>query len=159
MKVVLKDSQVAQFWSKVEQTNGCWAWHGRRNIGGYGIVNVYGTEMGAHRVSWIIHHGDIPAGIFVCHHCDNPPCTRPDHLFLGTHWDNTLDMIRKGRHGFSHTNRRRGSQNGSSKLTEEQVREIRSRASAESQRSLAREFGVSNATVSLVVRRRIWTHL
>ena len=93
-----------RFWSKVRKGDGCWEWAGCRSKG-YGKIAL-GLESGlpkgkrvvkAHRVSWLIHFGPIPDGLFVCHRCDNPPCVRPDHLYLGTCADNSRDMIRKGR--------------------------------------------------------------
>lgn len=89
-----------RFWDKVEKTESCWRWHGAKNDFGYGRINLGGRNEGvdrAHRVSYRLHFGEIPKGKVVCHSCDNPECTRPDHLFLGTKQDNSLDMIRKGR--------------------------------------------------------------
>ena len=71
----------------------CWLWEGCIDRRGYGRI---GRER-AHRRMWQSCHGPIPAGMFVCHTCDNPPCVRPDHLFLGTHTDNMRDMVSKGR--------------------------------------------------------------
>jgi HNH endonuclease len=74
--------------------NECWLWQGS-------IRNSYGSYSGkyAHRVVWEILHGSIPVGLQVLHHCDNPPCVNPAHLFLGTIKDNHLDKAHKGRHG------------------------------------------------------------
>jgi hypothetical protein len=89
-----------RFWARVDssQPDGCWIWKGRRTTRGYGTVNAgLGKNLAAHRASWQIHNGPIPDGLWVLHHCDNPSCVRPDHLFLGTHDDNMRDMALKGR--------------------------------------------------------------
>ena len=87
-----------RFWSRVEKADGeaCWLWKGARR-GEYGALQTEGRMEGAHRVSYEINVGPIPEGMEVCHHCDNPPCVRPDHLFLGTTTDNRRDACRKGR--------------------------------------------------------------
>lgn len=88
-----------RFWAKVRKGPLCWEWTGH-NTGHkkpYGIFHDSGPER-AHRTSWRITYGTIPAGIQVLHACDNTMCVRPDHLFLGTHKDNMADMTRKGLH-------------------------------------------------------------
>ncbi len=87
------------FWSKVDLSSGeCWIWTGTRGPQGYGRIRVGGRRStGAHRFAWEIVRGPVPDGLFVCHRCDNPPCVRPDHLFLGTASDNAWDCARKGR--------------------------------------------------------------
>lgn len=99
-----QNTAVERFWQKVVKTDGCWRWAGRnRHKFGYGIIGSNSPKhlgrrgMEAHRLSWIIHFGQIPEGLSVLHKCDNPECTRPDHLFLGTTVDNLADMRRKGR--------------------------------------------------------------
>lgn len=91
-------SLAERFWEKVVKSEGCWEWSGARSKHGrYGIINVGGRSTKAHRVSWELNRGPIPPGAKVLHHCDNPPCVRPDHLFIGTQADNLADGRRKGR--------------------------------------------------------------
>lgn len=86
-----------KFWMKVNYTETCWLWTGTRYPTGYGRVRFRGKWGGAHRAAWILMNGDLDPQMCICHHCDNPPCVRPDHLFIGTRKDNLHDAIRKGR--------------------------------------------------------------
>lgn len=86
------------FWARVNRSpDGCWEWQGGRTAAGYGIFSGTHGRRYAHRFSWELHHEAIPQGMLVCHQCDNPPCVRPDHLFLGSHADNAQDREAKGR--------------------------------------------------------------
>lgn len=87
----------SRFWSRVRKGSACWEWVGARHTGGYGAISVNGHQERAHRVSWMIHHGEIPDGLWVLHRCDNPPCVNPAHLFVGSDADNLSDAIAKGR--------------------------------------------------------------
>lgn len=156
------DRQVKErFWARVS-TGGiddCWEWTAGCQTAGYGELRVAGRPELVHRISWQIHFGDIPGGMYVCHHCDNPPCVNPAHLFLGTPKDNAGDMSAKGRHA-SHTqpHLRRGTRSGSARLTEGDVLSIRERYALGgiSQRALAVVYGVSEPTIHAVVNRRNW---
>jgi HNH endonuclease len=155
-----------RFWDKVfivTYDRGCWLWMAACFPNGYGKAckGASGDLIGAHCASWILHFGPIPEGMFVCHHCDNPPCIRPDHLFLGTSKDNTQDMMSKGRHGFELPAPRPGESNPMARLTEAQVQQIRRIYVPRemSQSALGRRFGVSQTLIGLIVRRKIWTHV
>jgi hypothetical protein len=90
-------------WDSLDTAGGdtrrCWEWRGARSRG-YGVLVIDGRTKGAHRVVYELLVGPIPEGMYVCHHCDNPPCCNPAHLFLGTAEDNTDDMVSKGRQGW-----------------------------------------------------------
>lgn len=129
---------------------GCWLWRGYKDKDGYGHTKINGQSMGAHRAAYILARGPIPAGLNVCHSCDNPACCRPDHLFLGTQKENCQDARRKDRHS-------RGTRNGISKLTDDAVRDIR--ASSLSQVALGKKYGVTQGTIWHVLERRHWAHV
>jgi len=90
------EETIQRFNSHIKYTDACWEWTGAIR-GGYGAVVINKKCYRAHRVAWVIRFGDIPNGMCVCHHCDNPRCVRPDHLWLGTQQENQEDKIRKGR--------------------------------------------------------------
>lgn len=132
--------------------SGCWWWLGRLDRAGYGSIRVggkYGKMELAHRASWTVHRGAIPSGLKVLHQCDVPCCVNPDHLFLGTQADNIQDMMEKGRNNPS-----RGERNGRSKLTAEQVAEIRNAPG--SYHALARQYGVGKSMIGYIKTGANW---
>jgi hypothetical protein len=145
-----------RFWPRVMLgfASGCWEWGASTNGKGYGQINVggRGRPLLAHRVSWELMNGPIPDGLLVLHKCDNPPCVNPSHLFLGTVTDNMRDCARKGRAAKTGT--------GAVKLAAADVLEIR-RLSERGviQTVLARRFGVSQAHISKILLREVWTWL
>lgn len=147
----------------------CWEWSGTRSgTTGYGMAQWEGKTIYAHRLSWEFHCGPIPSGLFVLHHCDNPPCWNPAHLFLGTPHDNTTDAVRKGRlaRGERHGSRThperlvRGERHHQAKLTETDVREIRGQAATGmTQTAIAAHFGVHRSTVSDILTGKWWRNV
>jgi len=147
-------SVLRRFWSKVDQTGNCWEWTAALNHAGYGqfrlaMLGSKSQMQQAHRVSWFLHYSDVPAELHVCHHCDNPKCVRPSHLFLGTDLDNHRDCARKGR---------AVNPPGNQRLTPEQVEEIFTlREGGMSQPKIAVRLGCSNQLVSRYLRGEIKT--
>jgi HNH endonuclease len=119
---------------------------------GYGKIWVDGSNLGTHRVSWQLAFGAIPHGKYILHHCDNPACVRPSHLFLGTHQENMADGVRKGRFPGP-----RGEKQWKAKLTSSIVRKIR--AAKCTQRVLAKKFGIHQCTVSRILAGERWAHI
>lgn len=143
------------FYERITKSEYCWIWNGSKDKNGYGKLRFNNKELRAHRVSWKIHYGEIPKNIFVCHKCDNPSCTNPEHLFLGTAKDNTNDMIRKGRKIFSI-----GEKSSNAKLNETQVIEILKLLKIENNiDKIAEMFCVHKNTISCIKHKRTWKYL
>ncbi len=137
----------------------CWFWQGSVYSTGYGVLKHHGKRFGAHRLAYQIAFGEIPDGLLVCHHCDNPPCVNPKHLFLGTARDNAHDALSKGRYC-------NGERIVQSKLKTEDVLAIRKAYVANPRRksesggtALAKKFGISTSNVSDIIHRKIWKNV
>lgn len=154
---------IDRFYDAIDpQPNGCWLWTRTKDRHGYGVITIGSMRDGtrrqeiASRLAWQLLCGEIPEGLFVLHNCpggDNPACCNPEHLWLGTNTDNMRDKVEKRRHA-------RGETHGAAKLTTEQVRTIRERmAGGASNRRLAREHGVSVASISHIRTGRRWACL
>lgn len=144
---------IRRFFAKVGPPNeqGCREWAASRSTsrGNYGQFMLKGRPRGTHRMAWEIAFGSVPDGVFVCHHCDNPPCVEPSHLFLGTSADNVIDMNAKGR--------------GRARLNDETVRLVRRLYRPHSRtlgsNALGRRFGVDGSTMWDAIAGNTWSHV
>jgi hypothetical protein len=141
------------FFRRIHKTDTCWLWTGHLNAKGYGVIAYKGKSFLAHRLSWILEHGDIDKGQFACHRCDNPACVNPAHLFLSDQKGNMADMVAKGR-----SPKMKGTMNGRAKLTPEKAAKLRARYAAGGigLRRLAADFGISLTQTSRVVKGSHW---
>lgn len=154
-KIILK-----RFWDKVNKNapNGCWEFIGC-TWKGYGRFRGFSGEPDkAHRFSWEIHNGKIPYhdshnGMCVCHHCDNPKCVNPDHLFLATNYGNAMDMVAKNRQA-------KGTDVGNAVLNPQKVRDIRMWLKTGcQQKDIATAYNVSKSAIRSVYIGRTWSHV
>jgi hypothetical protein len=148
---------IARFTGHTHRGEGCWVWCSVTLNTGYGLFRVWPgrRQLLAHRVAWEIAHGPIPAGLQVCHRCDNPCCVRPDHLFLGTHAENSGDMVAKGRSA-------KGEHTNHTRLTATDVQRMRALYAAghfATKSAAAARFGVSIPTAHSVLGRKTWKHV
>lgn len=128
---------------------------GSKTRSGHRKMRYHGRSRGVHCIAWTLVHGEIPPGRFVLHRCDVPNCINVDHLFLGTIADNNADRDRKGRHIPLP-----GSRNGTAKLSEHQIIEIRELAKqGVTQRAIAAKYGVTQRVIWLILRGKGWTHV
>jgi hypothetical protein len=168
-----RSDYLERFSRKIDKSTGCWLWTGAINPKGYAKMRFEGRAVDAHRVSWNLHRGSIPDGLFVLHRCDVRHCVNPEHLFLGTHQDNMDDMQAKGRHrcnpttGERHWSRlrpkdfhesRAGERNGRAKLSAADVIRIREsfRAGDTTVAELAREFGIGWSQTKRIIDGEVW---
>jgi hypothetical protein len=163
---MINEKDLKRFWSKVTKTNSCWSFNSAKDRDGYHAFsykilgqNKY-KKTGAHRFMLMVNNITIPPGYVVCHRCDNPSCVNPDHLFVGTVADNNLDKKLKGRQRAP-----KGEKQGKASLTNEQAREIRSRAvvgwrvgynNGSNIPQLAKEYGVPRELIRRIARNELY---
>lgn len=135
-----------KFWRHTmrDASCGCWVWVGCTDADGYGIIRHNGTNVRAHRASYQIHKGETPSHLAVCHSCDNPCCVNPDHLFLGDETDNNRDAVTKGRHKTG------------SVMNYEIAAQVRKAKEKLTGRTVAKQFGISEAAVSRITNFKRW---
>ncbi len=153
-----RKNTIADFWAhvKIAGPDECWEWTGAKMHKGYGVIRFQGKGWRAHRLAWMLTYGAIPDEMLACHTCDRVSCVNPAHLFLGTITDNNRDCIAKGR-----TNPQRGEEIAWSKLTEDEVREIRRlhALGGISYVALGKRFDVSETLIRHIVARKQWRHI
>jgi hypothetical protein len=152
-------SPETRFWEKVNLSNktssDCWEWIGLKSSKGYGVFKVDNENVSTHRYSWILHFGNIPNKLYVCHKCDNPSCVNPNHLFLGTQKDNMQDMSKKGRASNSV-----GTNNPRAKLSDKDVYEIRRlKSMGIKSNQLVKIFRTPLSTIVNITNNHTWKHL
>lgn len=153
---MVENDLVERFNSKWKlDPSGCWIWTASKATNGYGQIKrpKQRKQIPAHRLSYLIHKGEIPEGAVICHTCDVRACVNPEHLFLGSKKDNSLDMVAKGRHLY-------GERAPAVKLTEVDVLVILDRIRrGEKQANLAREYGVGPMEITRIKTGKRWGHL
>ena len=135
---------------RVDEQTGCHLWTGSTNHSGYGRIGIDYKDYLAHRLSYELQVGPIADGMFACHHCDNPRCINPQHLFLGKQSDNLADMVKKGR-------QMRGEGHYNARLDPQKVKHIRSKT--EPVDILAAKYGVTRGAIFAVLNNKTWRHV
>ena len=156
-KLIPPDKYPEHFWSMVRRgdTDSCWEWQRGKGSSGYGSVCFRGKPWAAHRVAWILTNGEIPSGKQVLHHCDNPACCNPAHLYAGTIKQNATDRMRRRR-----ANPQRGTTHYNCRLTPDDVRAIRRLAAdGVTYAEIGRKFGVTYVHAVHIHKRIKWKHL
>lgn len=165
-----------RFWEKIikgKNEDDCWSWSAAISNKGYGVLGEdrTGITIPASRVSWMLHFGEIPEGLHVCHHCDNPPCCNPKHLFVGTRSDNMQDCKAKGRMSMPPINNRFGEDNHKHRLSKEDILSIREEyanlpysSCGHNKRlgtvtALAEKWKIGKMHLHQIVKREVWPHI
>lgn len=147
-------------WSRITKgkEDECWEWPKINRVPkdvGYGQIRIGGKIWKAHRLIWTSIYGEIEKGLELCHHCDNPPCCNPSHLFLGTCLDNQRDSAKKGRR-----NNLTGEKNNNAKMTKEKVIRVHKLiASGNKHKDIAAEMNVTVSCIRQIAHGSRWPHL
>ena len=149
------EKYINRFKSKLKKTDGCWNWTGYLIKLGYGHSSFNKKTILAHRLSWILHKGEIPDGMCICHSCDNRKCVNPDHLWIGSHTDNVRDMFIKGR---NFKKSRKGENSRHRKLDYLKVENIKKlKLCGMKSVDIAKIYDVIPATICHVLKGKTWT--
>lgn len=163
----MKEKDIRRFHSKYRVSEGCWNWKGGTTNQGYGRLKIGRKYVLAHRLMAELS-GRIPGNLLVCHHCDNPKCVKPDHLFVGTHHDNRIDSSIKGRTAlgkrngwYTHPEKRVvGEKHPAAKLIKSDVLKIKSlREGGLSTYKIAKIFHVAQSTIFRIIHKKSWRHV
>lgn len=148
-----------RFWMKVDKSGGdssCWQWTGAKHPKGYGnfMANRNGLTRIAHRLAYLLAHGELPHDKMVCHSCDNPSCCNPAHLFLGSAKENSHDMVKKMRSPH-------GERQGHTTLTRREVTAIHRLYATKKlkQKEIGEAFGISQQTANAIINKRSWKYI
>lgn len=162
---MISEAVAKRLWDDVEihDNDDCWPYMGKHLPGGYGFFYMKGRHL-THRLSYELHFGEIPNGLFVLHKCDNPPCCNPNHLWIGTKGDNNRDMHKKGRSGWNGWTEeakikrlRIGTANNMAKLNDEIVLKIKN--DARNYVEIAKDLGVWPTTIGDIKTGKTWKHI
>lgn len=147
---------------RIKINKDCWEWQGGKSCEGYGTCGIgYGAQT-AHRASYLAFKGEIPKGLFICHHCDNKSCINPDHLYAGTAKDNSRDAVERGLQprGPCPAKSRKGILNCHAKLDEEKIKYIRFICDNGFKKSeISKFFNVHYSTIKNIASRKTWKHV
>ena len=146
----MDEENLERFMKYVDVSGECWIWTGCKTRQGYGQITFDGKNWLAHRLMYLHCYGSLTPGLVICHTCRNR-CVNPDHLEEKTEKENHADKLRDGTDN-------RGEKHNCSKLSKDQVLEIRNRHS-EKLVDLAKEFGVSKSNITYIISRKIWKHV
>lgn len=171
----MKRALEKRFWSSVQKTDTCWLWTGTKHSCGYGGLSIGSPpnqlRISAHRFSWELHNGPIPDGMEVLHRCDNPPCVRPEHLFVGTQAENNWDAIKKERRPLvPKALEQAWERNARRKFSDDEVRQIRTLYNSQrhwprnksrpySLKGLASIYGTTFNVISHIVNHRVYKNV
>jgi hypothetical protein len=134
---------------------GCWNWTDHLEVRGYGRATYNGKTYPAHRLSYMCFEKKIPKGLLVCHKCDNRRCVNPEHLYLGTHHDNSLDRGKRNLKSFQ-----RGESHGNCKFSDAIILEVRKKHSEGQSRSqISKIYNIKYSAVCKIIRRESWNHI